>query len=72
MVLMDNLGVHKSAEVGELIEARGCRLLFLPAHSRDFSAIENAVSKIKASLRKAAARKRAALEVASAPAIDTI
>ena len=29
-VVMDNLSAHKSEEVRELIEARGCELLFLP------------------------------------------
>lgn len=30
VVVLDNLGAHKRAEVRSLIEARGCRLLFLP------------------------------------------
>ena len=42
----------------ELIEGRGCSLLllFLPPYSPDFSPIEEAFSKLKALLRKAAAR----------------
>ena len=44
----------------ELIEARGCELLFLPAYSPDFSPIEEAFSKIKRLLRKAGARTREA------------
>ncbi|MBA3792036.1 MAG: transposase [Rubrobacter sp.] len=53
VVVLDNLGAHKSERVRELVEARGCELLFLPAYSPDFSPIEEAFSKIKALLRKA-------------------
>jgi transposase len=35
VVVMDNLGAHKSERVRELIEGRGCELLFLPAYSPD-------------------------------------
>ena len=45
----------------KLVEARGCSLLFLPPYSPDFSPIEEAFSKVKALLRKAAARTREAL-----------
>ena len=45
---MDNLGAHKDEKVRELIEARGCELVFLPAYSPDFNPIEEAFSKIKA------------------------
>ena len=58
---MDNLGAHKGDRVGELIERRGCSILFLPPYSPDFSPIEEAFSKVKALLRKAAARTGAAL-----------
>jgi transposase len=40
----------------EAIEARGARLMFLPPYSPDFNPIENAFAKLKALLRKAAAR----------------
>ncbi len=53
---MDNLSIHKSARVRELIEAAGCLLLFLPTYSPDFNPIENAFAKLKTLLRKAAAR----------------
>ena len=39
LVVMDNLRVHKAARVQQLIEDRGCQLLFLPAYSPDFSPI---------------------------------
>ncbi len=53
VVVMDNLGAHRSERVRELIEERGCSLLFLPPYSPDFSPIEEAFSKIKGLLRKA-------------------
>jgi transposase len=58
VVVLDNLGAHKGERVRELVEARGAQLLFLPAYSPDFSPIEEAFSKIKALLKKAAARSR--------------
>ena len=53
---MDNLGSHKGAGVRDAIEAAGARLLYLPPYSPDFNPIENAFSKLKALLRKAAER----------------
>ena len=44
IVVMDNLRVHKSARVRQLIEEQGCQVLFLPAYSPDFSPIEEAKS----------------------------
>ncbi len=58
VVVLDNLGAHRGEKVRELVEARGCELLFLPPYSPDFSPIEEAFSKIKALLRKAEARTR--------------
>ncbi len=56
IVILDNLGSHKSAEVRCLIEARGARLLFLPPYSPDLNPIELAFAKLKALLRKASER----------------
>lgn len=61
IVILDNLSVHKSRLVRELIEARGCQLWLLPAYSPDFNPIEEAFSKVKAILRKAKARTLEAL-----------
>jgi transposase len=55
-VIMDNLPAHKGADVRLAIEAAGATLCYLPPYSPDFNPIENAVSKLKALLRKAAAR----------------
>ncbi len=54
IVVMDNLQVHKMKRVQELIEGRGCQLVFLPSYSPDFNPIEEAFSRIKAVVRKAA------------------
>jgi transposase len=56
IVIMDNLGSHKGAAVRAAIEAVGAALLYLPPYSPDFNPIENAFAKLKAALRKAAAR----------------
>jgi len=55
-VIMDNLGSHKGVDVRVSIEAAGASLLYLPPYSPDFNPIENAFSKLKALLRKAAER----------------
>ena len=72
VVILDNLGAHKGERVRELIEGRGCSLLFLPPYSPDFSPIEEAFSKIKALLRKAAVRVRGALVEAIGRAISAV
>lgn len=56
IVIMDNLSSHKGPRVREMIEQAGASLLFLPPYSPDFNPIENAFSKLKAHLRKAAER----------------
>src|SRR5215212_9111614 len=61
VVIMDNLSAHKPARVRELIERRGCELIYVPAYSPDFNPIEEAFSKIKGMLREAGARTKDAL-----------
>ena len=56
IVVMDNLAAHRIAGVRTAIEAAGARLLLLPPYSPDFNPIENAFAKLKAILRKVAAR----------------
>ena len=56
VVILDNLPAHKGHEVRLAIEAAGATLRYLPPYSPDFNPIENAFSKLKAFLRKAAAR----------------
>lgn len=61
IVVMDNLGSHKVAGVRETIEAAGARLLYLPPYSPDLNPIELSFAKLKAMIRKAAARTRETL-----------
>jgi transposase len=73
IVVMDNLGAHKTERVRELIEERGCRVWFLAAYSPDLNPIEEeAFSKVKAHLRKAAARTREALVEAMGEALSAV
>jgi transposase len=60
-VIMDNLGSHKVAGVREAIEACGASLIYLPPYSPDLNPIEQAFAKLKALLRKIAARTVLAL-----------
>jgi transposase len=72
IVVMDNLTAHKGDRVSELIEERGCELLYLPPYSPDFNPIEEAFAKIKGLLRKAEARTREALVEAMGTAISAV
>lgn len=70
---MDNLSAHKPARVRELIESRGCELIYLPAYSPDFNPIEEAFAKIKGMLRQAGgARTKDALVEALGEALSAI
>jgi transposase len=72
VMVMDNLQVHKSARVKELIEEAGAEVLFLPPYSPDFSPIEEAFSKVKGILRRIGARTREALLEATGQALDAV
>ena len=69
IVIMDNLSAHKVAGIKDAIEAQDAKLLYLPPYSPDFNPIENAFAKLKAHVRKAAARTFDALETAAAKAL---
>jgi transposase len=71
IVIMDNLPAHKPAAVRRAIEAAGAELRFLPPYSPDFNPIEMAFSKLKAFLKKTAARTINDLWDAIAIGIDT-
>lgn len=58
-IVLDNLSVHRNAEVREAVEAAGCFLLFLPAYSPDFNPIELVFAQLKTHLRTVAARTTA-------------
>src|SRR5215212_1618988 len=70
--LMDNLPAHKPPRVRELIEERGCELIYLPSYSPDFNPIEEAFSKIKGIVRQAGARTREALVEVLGEALSAI
>ena len=72
VVVLDNLSVHKGEQVRQMIEAKGCQVLFLPAYSPDLTPIEEAFSKLKTWLRRLGARTREALEEAIAEALKQI
>jgi transposase len=70
VVVMDNLPAHKVAGVREIIEAAGACIRYLPPYSPDFNPIEMAFAKLKAFLRKVAARTIPELWDAVSVAID--
>ncbi len=72
VVVMDNLGAHRPGRIRELIEGRGCELVYLPPYSPDLSPIEEAFSKIKNAVRKAGARTHGALQEAMAGALSEV
>lgn len=72
IVIMDNLGSHKSKAVRQAIRNAGARLIFLPKYSPDLNPIEKFFSKLKHGLRKAAARSLDDLSDAIATILDTV
>ena len=71
-VVMDNLSAHKGGRVKEIIEGRGCDLLYLPPYSPDFNPVEQAFSKVKGLLRRAEARTRDSLIEAMGRALEAV
>ncbi len=72
ILVMDNLSAHKTEKARELVEARGCELVYLPPYSPDFNPIEEAFSKIKGLVRKAETRTKEALVEAIGSALSAI
>jgi transposase len=72
VVVMDNLSAHKGEKVRELIEGKGCELIYLPPYSPDFNPIEQAFSKLKSYLREACARSQQTLMEVIGQALSTI
>jgi hypothetical protein len=70
--VMDNLSAHKGGRVKEIIEGRGCELLYLPPYSPDLTPIEQAFSKVKGLLRRAEARARGSLIEAMGVALGAV
>jgi transposase len=69
-MVMDKLGAHGPRRVRELIEERGCELVYLPSCTPDLNLLGKALSKAKYLLRKIGARAKDALieEMGRAPA----
>lgn len=61
LVILDNLSSHKSTQAAKALKSVGARFLFLPPYSPDLNPIEMAFAKLKALIRKAAARSYDAL-----------
>jgi transposase len=72
IVVMDKLGAHRPRRVRELIEERGCELVYLPSYSPDLNPIEEAFAKVKHILREIAARAKGALIEAMGRALEAV
>jgi transposase len=72
VVVLDGLGAHRTERVEELIEGRGCDLVFLPSYSPELNPIEEAFSKIKHLVRKEGQRVREALVEAIGRALAAV
>jgi transposase len=72
IVVLDNVGAHKTTDVRRLIEAAGASVLYLPPYSPDLNPIELCWSKLKAILREFGPRTQDALDEAIRRAMDLI
>jgi transposase len=70
IVVVDNLGSHKGKAVRRAIRKAGAKLFFLPKYSPDLNPIEQVFAKLKALLRKAAARTVEAVTAAIGQILD--
>lgn len=72
LVLLDNLGAHRTPRVRALIQAKGAKVWFTPPYSPDLNPIELAWAKVKRFLRTAKARTREGLNNALAMAASLV
>jgi hypothetical protein len=72
VLVMDNLAAHKAPQVRALLDASGFGHRYLPAYSPDLNPIEPGWAKVKAELRRVAARTVDALHKACGPALAAI
>jgi len=72
VVVWDNVKPHHSDEAVEAVEAAGARVVPLPPYSPDLTPVEEMVSKVKGSLRSAAARTVEAVYAAFASALHEV
>jgi transposase len=72
IVILDNLGSHRSKAARRAIRSAGAKLLFLPKYSPDLNPIEQFFAKLKHLLRKAAERTVDAICTAIATILETV
>jgi transposase len=72
VVIWDNLKPHQSEEAIEAVEAAGAQVVPLPPWSPDLTPIEEMFSKVKGSLRSAAARTKETVYAAFGSALHDV
>ena len=72
VLVLDNLGAHKTPAVRDLLDRSGFAYRHLPSYSPDMNPIEPAWAKVKAALRRVGARTAEALHRALGPALDSV
>jgi transposase len=72
VLVLDNLGAHKTPAVRDLLDRSGFAYRYLPSYSPDLNPIEAAWAKVKSELRRVGARTAEALHRALGPALDAI
>ncbi len=72
VLVLDNLGAHKTPAVRGLLGRSGFAHRYLPSYSPDMNPIEPAWAKVKSELRRVGARTAEALHRALGPALDSI
>lgn len=72
VLVMDNLSAHKAPRVKALLDTSGFAYRYLPSYSPDLSPIEPIWAKVKAELRRVAARTAEALHEALGPALGAV
>jgi len=72
VLVMDNLPAHKAPRVRTLLDRSGFGYRYLPPYSPDLSPIEPIWAKVKAELRRLAARTADALHQALGPALEAV
>jgi len=72
VLVMDNLGAHKTPKVRGLLDRSGFPYRYLPSYSPDLNPIEPAWAQVKAELRRVAARTPEELYRALGPALDRV
>jgi transposase len=72
VVIWDNLKPHRSEEAIDAVEEAGARVVPLPSYSPDLTPIEEMISKVKGTMRSAAARTTEAVYAAFASALHDV